>query len=384
MDRFELAAFFMKKFAKESGLTKEDLPQKRYLWTDAFGVCNFISLYEKSKDIKYLNLAFKLVDSVHNILGKFREDDKRKGFISGLSQKDALLHPTIGGLRIGKKLQERAISEPFDEGLEWERDGQYFHYLTKWMHALSRLTQITRDHKYNLWAMELAKVAFEKFTYLEYGKRKMYWKMSVDLSYPLVKSMGHHDPLDGFVTYMEIEEIAKLNPDFYYGLTLNREIKEFYTMTKDISLATSDSLGIGGLLSDILFLAQLNFQDYKDFLLKMIEASIVSIEFYMKNNHLNYPAHYRLAFRELGLVIGIEGVKIFDDILKNNQFYEEIKFYIDVLKKFGFLEREILAFWLDERNRRNEIWIEHKEINEVMLATALLPEGFLKIEKEEK
>jgi len=232
--------------------------------------------------------------------------------------------------------------------------------------------------------MELAKVAFEKFTYLEYGKRKMYWKMSVDLSYPLVKSMGHHDPLDGFITYMEIEEVAKLNPDFYFGLTLNREIEEFYTMTKDINLATSDSLGIGGLLSDILFLAQLNFQDYKDFLLKMIEASIVSIEFYMKNNHLNYPAYYRLAFRELGLVIGIEGVKIFDDILKNNQFYEEIKFYIDVLKKFEFLERKILDFWLDERNRENEIWIEHKEINEVMLATALLPEGFLKIEKEEK
>ncbi len=384
MDRFELAAFFMKKFAKESGLTKENLPQKRYLWTDAFGVCNFISLYKKSKDTNYLNLALELVDSVHNILGKFREDEKRRGFISGLSEKDALLHPTIGGLRIGKKLQERAINEPFDEELEWERDGQYFHYLTKWMHALSRLTQITKDHKYNLWAMELAKVAFEKFTYLEYGKRKMYWKMSVDLSYPLVKSMGHHDPLDGFITYMEIEEVAKLNPDFYFGLTLNREIEEFYTMTKDINLATSDSLGIGGLLSDILFLAQLNFQDYKDFLLKMIEASIVSIEFYMKNNHLNYPAYYRLAFRELGLVIGIEGVKIFDDILKNNQFYEEIKFYIDVLKKFEFLEIEILDFWLDERNRENEIWIEHKEINEVMLATALLPEGFLKIEKEEK
>jgi hypothetical protein len=40
-------------------------------------------------------------------------------------------HPTRGGLRIGKKLPERRPGEAFQERLEWERDGQYFHYLTK-------------------------------------------------------------------------------------------------------------------------------------------------------------------------------------------------------------------------------------------------------------
>ena len=33
----------------------------------------------------------------------------------------------------------------------------------------------------------------------------MYWKMSIDLSRPLVPSMGHHDPLDGFITYSELQ-----------------------------------------------------------------------------------------------------------------------------------------------------------------------------------
>jgi hypothetical protein len=34
-------------------------------------------------------------------------------------------------LRIGKQLAERRPGERFDERLEWERDGQYFHYLTR-------------------------------------------------------------------------------------------------------------------------------------------------------------------------------------------------------------------------------------------------------------
>jgi len=34
--------------------------------------------------------------------------------------------PTRGGLRIGKDLPERGPRAPFDERLEWDRDGQYF------------------------------------------------------------------------------------------------------------------------------------------------------------------------------------------------------------------------------------------------------------------
>ncbi len=33
----------------------------------------------------------------------------------------------------------------------------------------------------------------------------MYWKMSIDLKRPLIPSMGQHDPLDGYITYNEIQ-----------------------------------------------------------------------------------------------------------------------------------------------------------------------------------
>lgn len=35
--------------------------------------------------------------------------------------------------------------------------------------------------------------------------KRMYWKMSVDLSRPQVPSMGHHDPLDGYISYKAIQ-----------------------------------------------------------------------------------------------------------------------------------------------------------------------------------
>lgn len=33
----------------------------------------------------------------------------------------------------------------------------------------------------------------------------MYWKMNIDLSHPQVHSMGQHDPLDGYLTYNELQ-----------------------------------------------------------------------------------------------------------------------------------------------------------------------------------
>ncbi|MDH4360547.1 MAG: hypothetical protein OEW33_07400 [Nitrospirota bacterium] len=81
------------------------------------------------------------------------------------------------------------------EDLEWIRDGRHFHCLSKWMHALNCLTRVTEDPMYNRWAVNLAKTAHTRFTYQPWGgePKHMYWKMSIDLSYPLVTSMGRHD-----------------------------------------------------------------------------------------------------------------------------------------------------------------------------------------------
>jgi hypothetical protein len=47
------------------------------------------------------------------------------------------------------------------------------------------------------------------------------------------------------------------------------------------------------------------------------------------------------------------------------------------LKEYGPLAEEIEQYWLDEENQRAGTWTEYREINMVMLATSLAPEGFL-------
>ncbi|KAL8827404.1 MAG: hypothetical protein Q9170_007034, partial [Blastenia crenularia] len=49
----------------------------RYLWTDAFGVLNFLTLYSKTADAKYLTLAYHLINAMHNILDRTRDGKAR-------------------------------------------------------------------------------------------------------------------------------------------------------------------------------------------------------------------------------------------------------------------------------------------------------------------
>ena len=196
----------MQDFANITGLEPVSDHPQRYLWTDAFAVCNYIELFRQLKDQNYLNLAMRLVNQVHHILGRHRDDNPRTGWISSLNEEEGESHPTKGGLRIGKKLNERKLDEPYNEQLEWDQDGQYYHYLTKWMHALHCLSKVTQNSVYSKWGIELSQAAHESFVYSPSfdGCKRMYWKMSIDLSSPFVPSMGQHDPLDGSITYNEL------------------------------------------------------------------------------------------------------------------------------------------------------------------------------------
>src|SRR4029453_9262070 len=71
----------------------------------------------------------------------------------------------------------------------------------------------------------------------------MFWKLSIDLSRPLVGSMGQHDPLDGLVTYIQLEAPAAAP-----GPRLGGAIADFAAMIDPQGLATQDPLGLGGLL----------------------------------------------------------------------------------------------------------------------------------------
>jgi hypothetical protein len=378
----------MIEFARRTGLSPAAETPRRYLWTDAFAVCNYLELYAHSGERKYRDLALDLVDQVHHTLGHYQEDDLRSGWISGLDEQEGERHPTIGGLRIGKAMNERGAGDPYDEVLEWERDGQYFHYLLKWMHALNRVSRVTGDPIFNRWSAELAKIAHASFTFIpSFGSRKrMYWKMSIDLSRPLVPSMGQQDPLDGYITYSLLQHCLPEGLTETTGPDLHAEITEIAEICEGQSWATDDSLGIGGLLCDAWTLAQM-IVDYDfsqtELLEILLNDSLAGLQSFVRSNLLRLPAPYRLAFRELGLSIGLRAVQRLQKSIEEQagQYQNQTRLHETVEALMGYqpLVENIEAFWLDPLNQQAETWKEHLDINTVMLATSLAPDGFLSV-----
>jgi hypothetical protein len=375
-----LVGEIMQEFADRTGLAPAGQPPRRYLWTDAFGVCNFLELYQRTGDGQYQRFALQLVDQVHTVLGRHRADDARHGWISGLDEQEARKHPTSGGLRIGKPMNERGPDEPVDDEMEWDRDGQYYHYLTKWMHALNRMSRVCREPAYNIWARELAKTAHARFvTIFPAGSSRnhIYWKMSIDLSRPLVTAMGHHDPLDGLITYKQLQFYAT-TPD------LTREISDMAAICTGQNWATGDPLGIGGLLWNACHLAQLvasGRPDQSELLPAVLAAANTGLESFAHMDSLRLPADYRLAFRELGLSIGLRGVAIVEALLaeKASRFTRTVELHtqIERLRHYRPMIDSIEQFWLLQSNREAATWTDHRDINTVMLATSLAPGGFL-------
>lgn len=156
----------------------------RYLWTDAFGVLNFLTLHKETTDRKYITLANNLVKTVHAVLGFTRDGISR---LPGATDQN----PLGGGMRIGK----------LDEGGS-DGDGQYHHYLTIWMFALNRMAIASSDPGYNDQAIALAKAIHPRFFKdVKSAMPRMYWKIAVDMSRPLVASEGNLDAVDGFVVF---------------------------------------------------------------------------------------------------------------------------------------------------------------------------------------
>jgi len=384
----EPASAIMLDFALTTGLEPNGELPKRYLWTDAFAVCNFLSLYHKTDNPEWMDRALRLIHQVHHVLGKHRSDDPRTGWISGLSAEGGEIHPTIGGLRIGKRLNERNFHEPYDERLEWDQDGQYFHYLTRWMHALACTSRVTGYPKFLRWAVELAGAAHARFTYspVSGGKKRMYWKMSIDLSRPLVPSMGQHDPLDGYVTYRELQTASGGCPGQQQPSLLAFEIAEMADICRGTYLPTADPLGTGGLMIDAARIGQIiigNGCTLENLLLSVLDAAILGIGEFEKSRTVQQPAGYRLAFRELGLAIGLKGAAMLAGLIRENpgDFAAAgvVEQKVDRLAGYLPLAGTIERFWMDERNQEPPAWTEHREINLVMLATSLLPDEFLRI-----
>ncbi|MGB5177483.1 MAG: hypothetical protein WBP44_02005 [Gammaproteobacteria bacterium] len=384
--RLDEAIALMNNFAQRTGLASGQ-PRRRYLWTDAFAVCNYLGLARTTGEQAYTERALQLVDQVHHTLGRHRDDERRSGWISGLGEQQGERHPTRGGLRIGKDLPERGPREPIDERLEWDRDGQYFHYLSKWMHALDQVTRSTRQPRFNDWARELARRAFEAFTYLPspaWGPRRMYWKMSIDLTRALVPSMGQHDPLDGYISNLQLQTTAAALPQPVSGPDLVEETRQYATMLQRGELASADPLGLGGLLIDACRLQQLMQQGAHpdtQLLTRLLDAALTGLHHYVSSGELQLHARQRLAFRELGLAIGLHAVERMQQAAIHDSGHTSssprLRAQLQTLMQYLPLRDEIEALWRDPEQQRSTSWIEHQNINEVMLATSLAPDGFL-------
>jgi hypothetical protein len=162
----------------------------RYLWTDAFGLVLYVSLYRRTGEAAWLDRAEALVAEVERVLGR----------------------PL--GLRIGEAE---------------DRDGQYFHYLAMWLFALAQLG----DHKpqYRRRGIEIARQIHRPFVVPGLG---VIWKMQEDLGGPYPGyGLGAMDAFDGYVSYRlldetalagEIAEMAELIEGQYRTLDIDQDL----------------------------------------------------------------------------------------------------------------------------------------------------------------
>ncbi len=157
----------------------------RYLWTDAFGLVLYLSLYQHTGDDSYLSKSKTLVKEVYRVLGRHK------------------------GLRIGE---------------EEDRDGQYYHYLAMWIYALTKYGQI--EAEYTDVAITLVKQIHPHFVRPDYG---VIWKMEEDLSgsYPGY-GLGSMDAFDGYVVYKLLGQDALAEEIGEMRQLINRDYKTLF------------------------------------------------------------------------------------------------------------------------------------------------------------
>jgi hypothetical protein len=244
---------------------------------------------------------------------------------------------------------------------------QYFHYLTKWMRALDQVARFTGRPLFNTWARELARTTHRAFIVAAHpgGAPRMYWKVSIDLSRPLVAAMGQHDPLDGLVTCVQLAASAGGEGG------LCEAIADFAAMLDPRRLVSADPLAIGGLLVDAYRVAQLERRGAArlGLLGPLLESAQAGLTQYLLDADLDRPAARRLAFRELGLAIGLAALER-DDWPQPPPAG---------LLRYASLGADIQAFWRQATHRRGESWTAHADINDVMLAASLQPNGVLQL-----
>ncbi len=226
----------------------------RYLWTDAFGLVLFVSLYAATGERTYLDQAESLVADVGRVLGRAR------------------------GIRIGEAP---------------DRDGQYFHYLAMWLYGLSVLGRHIPDYRRS--GVELVRQIHGAFVQ---PRRGVIWKMKEDLSGPYPGfGFGGLDAFDGYVSYRLLDETA-----------LADEIADMHLLIELQSpdLQITQDLGLGMMLWMTHFYPQENWAAVqKARCLQMLDQMWIDKGYFCREPRAR---ELRFAFTNYGVSVGLQAV----------------------------------------------------------------------------
>ena len=145
--------------------------------------------------------------------------------------------------------------------------------------------------------------------------------------------------------------------------------------------ATNDALGLGLLIADALFLADPSIARLvpETLFARVLHDAARSLELVTMGRYLEGRAEHRLAFRELGLSIGLAAAQRLEQRRQAGALPggRDTETALDRVLRHLPLRDRIESFWLDPRNQATDLWAEHEDINAVMLATSLAPDGYL-------
>lgn len=256
----------------------------RYLWTDAFGVVLYLSLFHETEEEHWLNDAERLVTEVERVLGRPR------------------------GLRIGEAP---------------DREGQYFHYLAMWLFALARLGDVKPEYRAR--GTALAKDIHPAFVL---PGRGVIWKMQEDLSAPYPGyGLGAIDAFDGYVSYCLLDEEA-LAPEIAEMKTLIAG--QYRTLDIDQDLGLGLMLWLGHFFPDEHW-AQVQTQ-------RSLEA--------LENLWIDPPSYFgrascarqvRIAFANYGVSLGLQAVERWPERVKS------LNTYFDAYRSGDEYDREAIT-----------------------------------------
>jgi hypothetical protein len=167
------------------------------------------------------------------------------------------------------------------------------------------------------------------------------------------------------------------------------ELRTLAALLAGTNLLSDDPLGIGGLLVDAYRLAQLLHERPGDDALLglLLAASAGGLHAWLQERPLARGPDERLAFRELGLAIGLSAAARLWRLLEHDHAsltgQPAVRASLDALIAQVPLARRITACWADPAARAGATWQAHEDINAVMLATSLAPAGYLDFVRED-